>query len=164
MALSAVAIGRLAWAAGIRDFRPLVDAIAIAIAESGGDAGEVGDEGLQDQKWGPSIGLWQIRSLKAEEGKGGLRDGSKLRDPAFNARAMYSISGGGKNWKPWSVFTPTDPLGFARYMAALGPAQVAAATIRATGGDGGRLRSRSRFRRPRPMAWRASYLTPHRRR
>jgi hypothetical protein len=80
-------------------------ATAIAAAESGLDPHAVGDTSLTTSKWGPSIGLWQIRSLRAERGTGGTRDETKLRDPAFNARSMHAISGGGVNWSPWSVYT-----------------------------------------------------------
>lgn len=82
-----------------------VVATAIAVAESGLRTDAVGDESLQDSKWGPSIGLWQVRSLRADAGTGRSRDASRLTDPAFNARAMVEISGGGANWKPWSVYT-----------------------------------------------------------
>lgn len=128
---SAPEIAELAWAAGIRDPGALATAVAVAIAESGGNPKKIGDKGLQDEKWGPSVGLWQIRSLKAEQGKGTIRDASKLTDPAFNARSMFSISGGGKNWDAWSVTHPSDPLGYMRYVAAQGTAETAAVAVRA---------------------------------
>lgn len=80
-------------------------ATAIALGESGGRTDAQGDVGLQDSKWGPSIGLWQIRSLKAEYGTGGPRDATRLTDPYFNAASMVAISGKGGNWRPWTVFT-----------------------------------------------------------
>lgn len=80
-------------------------ALSIAYAESGLDAAAVGDVGIQDAKWGPSIGLWQIRSLKAESGTGGTRDATRLTDPTFNAKSMATISGAGSNFKPWSAYT-----------------------------------------------------------
>jgi hypothetical protein len=82
-----------------------VTAAAVALGESGGNPAAVGDVGIQTSKWGPSVGLWQIRSLKADQGTGRTRDASKLTDPAFNARAMAEVSGTGSNWRPWSVFT-----------------------------------------------------------
>jgi hypothetical protein len=82
----------------------VVTAVAIAIAESNLNADAVGDVSLQNTTWGPSIGLWQIRSVKAEKGTGRSRDASRLKDPVFNARAMFQISGGGKNWTPWSTY------------------------------------------------------------
>ena len=97
-------IGALAYAAGIRSQSDLQAAIAVAMAESAGNPNAVGDTTLQNATWGPSFGLWQIRSLKAESGKGTTRDGTRLKDPAFNAKSMYAISNGGKNWQPWSVW------------------------------------------------------------
>jgi hypothetical protein len=82
-----------------------VTATAIARGESGLDADAVGDVSLTDATWGPSMGLWQVRSIKAERGSGQTRDAAALPDPAFNARSMHAISGGGVNWSPWSVFT-----------------------------------------------------------
>lgn len=82
-----------------------VIATAIAIGESGLRTDAVGDVALQDATWGPSIGLWQIRSLRAESGTGGPRDATRLTDPRFNARSMASISSAGRSWRPWTVFT-----------------------------------------------------------
>jgi hypothetical protein len=94
----------LARDAGLNPTAAVV-AAATALGESGGDPAAVGDVGLQTDKWGPSVGLWQIRSLKADHGTGRTRDATRLTDPAFNARAMATISGAGANWRPWSVFT-----------------------------------------------------------
>jgi hypothetical protein len=63
---------------------------------------------LQDAKWGPSIGLWQIRSLKAESGTGSPRDATRLKDPRFNAQAMRAISGGGDSFTPWTTYKNGD--------------------------------------------------------
>lgn len=82
-----------------------VIAVAVAMGESGLDPSAIGDSGLANATWGPSIGLWQIRSLNAEKGKGTSRDATRLKDPAFNARSAFSISSGGKNWRPWTVYT-----------------------------------------------------------
>lgn len=82
-----------------------VTAVAIAIAESGLNPNAMGDTTIQTSTWGPSIGLWQIRSLKADQGTGRTRDAARLKDPAFNARSMYEISNGGSDWSPWSVYT-----------------------------------------------------------
>jgi N-acetyl-anhydromuramyl-L-alanine amidase AmpD len=94
---------RLALGAGL-DSDSAVIATAIAWAESGLGPDAVGDEDLEDEKWGPSCGLWQIRSLRAHSGTGMERDRERLFDPAFNARAMATISAGGTTWTPWSVF------------------------------------------------------------
>lgn len=40
----------------------LQTAFSISLAESGGRAGAVGDVRLQDATWGPSYGMFQIRS------------------------------------------------------------------------------------------------------
>lgn len=81
-----------------------VTATAIATAESGLRTDAMGDTTITTGTWGPSIGLWQIRSVKAEKGTGRSRDASRLKDPRFNARSMVSISGNGTNWRPWSVY------------------------------------------------------------
>lgn len=82
-----------------------ITATAIQWAENDThDTGAMGDLSLQDAKWGPSVGLWQIRSLKAQQGTGGTRDASRLTDPAFNARSMFAESNGGRNWSPWSTY------------------------------------------------------------
>jgi hypothetical protein len=94
----------LARTAGLSPTAAVV-AAAVALAESGGNTAAVGDVSLQTGTWGPSIGLWQIRSLKADYGTGRARDAARLADPAFNARSMVEISSKGANWRPWSVFT-----------------------------------------------------------
>lgn len=103
MALTAAQLYDLARGAGLSATAAVV-AAAVALAESGGNPDAVGDVGIQTDKWGPSIGLWQIRSLKADHGTGRTRDASRLADPTFNARSMAEISGAGSNWRPWSVF------------------------------------------------------------
>ncbi len=82
-------------------------ATAVALGESSGDDTTKGDLDLQDAKWGPSVGLWQIRTLKAETGTGSDRDINALPGggPARQAQAMYRISKGGTDWTPWMVFT-----------------------------------------------------------
>lgn len=98
-----------------------VIATAVALAESSGNPNNIGDVGLQNATWGPSIGLWQIRSVKAETGKGSSRDASHLKDPVFNAQAAYAISNHGTNWEPWTTFTNGAYKGtLPRVLAALG--------------------------------------------
>lgn len=82
----------------------LVTMVAVAIGESGLDPDEPGDEHLADGKWGNSIGLSQIRSLNEQHGTGGWRDATRLTDPAFNAKAAWSISNGGTNFTPWTIY------------------------------------------------------------
>lgn len=102
-ALSHERVYALAAGAGLPRDKAII-ATAIAAAESGLDPHARGDVGIQDAKWGPSIGLWQIRSLKAETGKGTTRDAQLLYEPTFNARAMASVSSKGSNFSPWSVY------------------------------------------------------------
>ena len=102
---AATAAAAVAYAAGLRDLGSLRTAVAIAGGESGWNPGAVGDTTITDGTWGPSVGLWQIRSLKAQYGTGEPRDETRLKDPAFNARSMMQVSGGGANWGPWSVYT-----------------------------------------------------------
>lgn len=102
--LTAAQVYTLAKDAGLTPAAAAI-ATAIARAESGWRTDAVGDTTIQTDKWGPSVGLWQIRSLKADQGTGRSRDATRLTDPAFNARAMVEISGAGANWRPWSVFT-----------------------------------------------------------
>ena len=71
---------------------------AIAQAESARNPGAVGDVALQNGTWGPSVGLFQIRTLKAETGTGSDRDIQRLmNNPAEQVKAALNISGGGSN-------------------------------------------------------------------
>jgi hypothetical protein len=67
-------------------------ATAIALAESGGVPGALGDGGV-------SIGLFQINTRAHP--RFALTD---LKDPVKNVAAAYEISRGGANWKPWSTW------------------------------------------------------------
>jgi hypothetical protein len=79
---------------------------AIAQAESSRNPGAMGDLALQNGTWGPSVGLFQIRTLKAETGTGSDRDIERLmNNPAEQVRAALKISGGGRNLRPWSTYT-----------------------------------------------------------
>lgn len=96
---------RLAKGAGFSG-NALQTIVAIAMSESGLRPDAQGDTGIQTDKWGPSVGLWQVRTLKAATGSGGTRDIQKLlADTNFQAKAAWEISGGGKTWQPWSVYT-----------------------------------------------------------
>lgn len=79
---------------------------AIAGGESGYDAAALGDTALQTDQWGPSFGLYQIRTLRSETGRGTPRDIQWLAaSPANQAAAAYAISGGGGTFQPWTVYT-----------------------------------------------------------
>jgi hypothetical protein len=116
-----------ARAAGLSAAAAVV-ATAVALAESGGDDQVLGDVSLQNSTWGPSVGIWQIRTLKSETGTGSDRDILALRgNPGRQAQAMRNISNGGTNWKPWSVFTS------GAYRQYLGQAQGAGSSSTAGG-------------------------------
>lgn len=117
--LSAEQIAGYASSAGLSG-EPLAISVAIALAESGGRTDAVGDRSLTTVVWGPSVGLWQIRSFNAQRGTGKTRDETANLDPAHNARAMVELSENGTNWRPWSVYTS------GRYRAFLGQARMAA--------------------------------------
>lgn len=77
---------------------------AIALAESGGNTLAVGDVSLANGTWGPSIGLWQIRSLNAQRGTGKERDAAILTDPKSNAQSARIIFGS-QGFSAWSVYS-----------------------------------------------------------
>lgn len=94
---------------------------AIAAGESGLRVDAIGDTGLVDAKWGPSVGLPQIRTLKADTGTGRLRDISRLSgDPLQQMVAAYEISSHGRDFTPWTVYTS------GKYRSYLGQASSAA--------------------------------------
>ncbi|MFF4060807.1 peptidoglycan-binding protein [Streptomyces sp. NPDC001668] len=82
-------------------------AAAVAMAESKGDPAIIGDQHLVDHKWGPSIGLFQIRSLKHPgqfSPPDTLRVEAELKDPLYNAKAAKAIKDA-HDWIQWSTFT-----------------------------------------------------------
>lgn len=127
MALPAVTVADHAEVAGFKG-DALVTMVAVAWGESQLNPAAEGDVGIQTAVWGPSIGLCQIRSVKAERGKGTSRDADRLKDPAFNLRAAYTISNGGASFRPWSVYTS------GAYRAYLSRAAAAVAGVEASGG------------------------------
>ncbi len=67
----------------------------------------VGDVTLISDKWGPSIGPAQIRSLRHPNlfpHPDTLRVAALLRDPEYNARAAWEISRHGTHFTPWSAY------------------------------------------------------------
>jgi len=79
---------------------------AISGAESGYDDHAVGDVSLETTTWGPSVGLFQIRTLKGATGSGSTRDIALLQGSDLaQARAAYAISNGGTDFTPWSTWT-----------------------------------------------------------
>lgn len=95
---------------------------AIAAGESGLRTDAVGDKNLVDAKWGPSVGLTQIRTVKADTGTGRDRDIERLSDPLQNMISAYHISSHGHDFTPWTVYTS------GKYRQFLGQAQASAGT------------------------------------
>jgi uncharacterized membrane protein YgcG len=107
-------LGDLLYGAGFRG-HALDVACGIAIAESGGfhggrwhvNAHALGDIALADAKWGPSVGCFQIRSLRHPGNYSGLdrrRTQSKLMHAEYNAHTAFLFSGGGAHWGAWSTW------------------------------------------------------------
>ncbi len=120
--LTAYQVGQYALQAGIPK-SSLATMIAIADAESSFNTTAIGDTTLENAEWGPSVGLWQIRSVKAEYGTGQDRDSSRLTDPLFNAQAAYQISSGGVNFGAWTTYTS------GKYLQYMTTAQAAASQL-----------------------------------
>jgi hypothetical protein len=77
----------------------------IAGAESGWDDAALGDVKLEDNTWGPSAGLFQIRTLKGATGTGSDRDISALAgDDTAQAAAALKISKDGTDYDPWTTY------------------------------------------------------------
>jgi hypothetical protein len=96
-------------------------AAAIAMAESSGNPSAHNPTPPDD-----SYGLWQINMLgklgPARRAAFGLATNAALYDPATNARAMVSISGGCSNWRPWTTYTSGAYRQFLQAAPAPGPA------------------------------------------
>lgn len=100
--LDAAGIAAAAKAGGFPDSEiPL--AVAIALAESGGDP-RAHNTTPPDN----SYGLWQINMYgplgPSRRAQYGLTSNDELYDPVKNARAAYSIRRG-QGWTAWSVYT-----------------------------------------------------------
>lgn len=101
---------------------------AIGLAESGGNDTAIGDTNLQTSTWGPSVGIFQVRTLKQKTGTGDDRDLAALMgDSARQATAAWDISHKGTDYTPWSVYTS------GKYQQYLSAAQNAAAQLSDTG-------------------------------
>lgn len=95
---------------------------AIALAESAGSDTATGDVSLENNTWGPSYGLWQVRTLKAQTGTGAVRDINWLAGSDVNqATAAFSISHQGNDFSPWTTYTRGT------YLQFMGQARAAAA-------------------------------------
>lgn len=91
------------YAAGFRG-DALVTMAAVCTGESGRDPDILGDTTITTAKWSASVGACQVRALHELKGTGATRDEDALVDPMHNAQASFEISGGGANFKPWTVY------------------------------------------------------------
>lgn len=111
MRLTDIQIAQVAAAAGFGG-DSLITAVAVALAESGGDAGNITGDG------GTSFGLWQIHWTVHRQFVP-----AQLTDPNYNAQAAFEVSNGGTYWHPWTTFNTGA---YRKYMAR---AQAAAAQL-----------------------------------
>lgn len=86
----------------------LATALGVAYVESDfGYADAVGDTALVNEKWGPSVGLFQVRSLRHPDQyprPDNMRYADKLRDVTYNASTAFAIFSK-YGWKQWSTYT-----------------------------------------------------------
>lgn len=89
------------------------DMTAIGLAESGFlthtsdhlDPQAIGDVRLEDSFWGPSVGMFQERTIKGEYGHNTTRDERwLLSNPLHQCQAAYVTSSHGTNFHPWSTW------------------------------------------------------------
>lgn len=119
--LSARQIGRYAYAAGFRGDN-LAIAIAVALGESSGRVEVVNSIGC--------VGLWQINQpVHVAAHPSWTR--SWLQQAGNNAKAAFTLSGGGKHFGPWVVYTNGS---YKRFMAT---ARTAAASAASSGSGSG---------------------------
>ena len=101
--LSPAQIAEYAHDAGFRG-QDLTVAVAVALAESGGDPKAHNPVPPDD-----SYGLWQInmhRSLGPDRrDQFDLDSNRELFDPEENAKAAWAISGQGSSFQPWTTYT-----------------------------------------------------------
>lgn len=97
---------------------------AIALAESSGNPNAHNPNRATGDN---SYGLWQINMIDtlgpARRKQFGIGSDDALFDPMTNAKAAYTVSGGGGNFSPWTTFTS------GKYKAHLAEAQAAAGGI-----------------------------------
>jgi hypothetical protein len=102
--LSRAQLRQLATEGGWRG-RDIDIGVAVALAESGGNTCSRGDVSLQDNTWGPSIGLWQIRSFNNQIRTGSVRDELANYDPHINAKHAHQVwLDASRSWRPWSTW------------------------------------------------------------
>lgn len=96
------------YKAGARDGQ-LITLAAITEGESGRKINALGDIDIQTGSWGPSGGAFQVRSVKAERGKGTTRDLDRvltLEGGAQSAVELWnqSVARGKPGGQPWTAW------------------------------------------------------------
>lgn len=104
-------------------------AVAIALAESGGNT--TSHNGVPPDD---SYGLWQINMLgsmgPSRRQQFGITTNEELYSPSVNAKAMFMLSNGGQNWRPWTTYTRGTYLRFmARGQAVAGTSATQPGTV-----------------------------------
>ena len=111
--LALVDVAALAFDAGWRG-EELVEAVAVQIAEERNqNRFAIGDTNIESDTYGPSFGLWQIRSLRQPWQAGqpqedrlrtfeATSDGFDLLDAQTNAEVAFQLWKA-RGWQPWSV-------------------------------------------------------------
>lgn len=119
--LSAEQIYAVARQAGFNHDQAII-MTAIALGESGGNP-----RAHNPRPPDNSYGLWQINMIgslgPARRRQFGIPSNEALFDPLTNARAAFIVSGGGGNFRPWTVYTRGI------YRNYLGAASAAAARV-----------------------------------
>lgn len=99
----------------------LVTMAAIIPGESGRRPDAIGDTTIQTATWGPSVGIAQIRTLRAQQGTGGPRDITALQiSVAHQAWSAYEVflSSGFRAWTVYRTGGYRAEVDTARYVAA----------------------------------------------
>lgn len=114
---------------------------AVALAESAGNDTATGDVALENNTWGPSYGLFQVRTLKSATGTGGDRDVNWLAaSDANQAHAAWDISHHGQDFSPWTTYTRGTYLQFMGQAQAAAGAPTAVLTASSSTGSVGGVR------------------------
>lgn len=111
-ALTPDALVALLYKMGARG-NQLIGLAAVAPGESGMVVEKVGDCRLEDRQWGPSVGLFQVRTVKPEKGKDTPRDIEHISDAEGNAWAAIQVynsalSQGRDPLNPWTAHLRGD--------------------------------------------------------
>ena len=119
-------IAAFAHNAGFRGIH-LVEAVAIALADSSGNASATSS----NPDGGTNAGLWQ---LDTPGGGGAGFTVGQLQNPQTNADVAFKVSGGGRNWGAWETWATGA---YRKFMTAAGRAAKTPITAASATGSGG---------------------------